>query len=508
MQEHAAELEEWFAPETRETFEQRITEQTAFLKEEARSGAWDNEDFTLGLELEVYAVDDDGHIVPIPDDVLADAPFNPELGLQNAEFNTAPTLFGPDGAAQQAASLEQQFADGDAFLEAHGYRLVLDAIWTLHPEADTFLSEQEEVNGFRFPVNMRTATRYHALDNAVTRQRGGQIPLDVPGADHGLPSILFECLATSIQPHLQVPETGEAPAYFNLATRSMAPMLALTTNSPFLPPDLYNKVDDPEALLAETYHELRVPIFEQAVNTADGYEQQKVRVPRDIDAAEDVVDLVAEDRTLAPALSEWKDDPDIGYRDSFWEWDFKRKTFWRWIRPVIGAEPVTGGNDEAAFRIEYRPLPTQPTLRDTIAVQVATAGLVHGLVVTDHPVRELDWETARDGFYAVVEDGLDASFMWITAEGEETTDTGRIVEDVLAAAEAGLADRGFSSQQQRYYLDPLRARWQQRTTPSMWKIEQVRERLAGGDSLPAAINAMQREYIERTRQTDCFTEWI
>jgi len=36
----------------------------------------------------------------------------------------------------------------------------------------------------------------------------------------------------------------------------------------------------------------------------------------------------------------------------------------------------------------------------------------------------------------------------------------------------------------------------------------VRERLADGDDLRTAIEGMQQAYIERSRETDSFADWL
>jgi hypothetical protein len=134
-------------------------------------------------------------------------------------------------------------------------------------------------------------------------------------------------------------------------------------------------------------------------------------------------------------------------------------------------------------------------------------GLVHGLVVTDHPIRDLPWADAERAFYAAVEDGLDADLAWVTADGERTTDTAAIFDEVFAYARRGLADLGVDEATAATYLDPLAARWTERTTPSRWKIGQVRAALDDGADLPAAIETMQREYVRLSREHETFADW-
>ena len=306
--------------ETRAEFSARVDEQAAALREAIAAGRFDNEDFAVGLEVEVYAIneepepiedegeDDDaneertdeaevdadlsagassvldpslepdeadadgspeitgeadavteqgaddedaadepdepymdpdeweGKLASLPESVF-DGPAAKELGVHNAEINTDPDVFGATGLEVQTTSVEMQFKKArDAALDEHR-DLVLDAMWTIPPEEGTvsYFSEVEERDGVVIAENMRQYPRYVALDNEALGHAGGEISFSVPGAEHEFPTILFESLTTSIQPHLQIPSAAEFPDYYNAAIRTLGPILALTANSPFLP---------------------------------------------------------------------------------------------------------------------------------------------------------------------------------------------------------------------------------------------------------------------------------
>jgi gamma-glutamyl:cysteine ligase YbdK (ATP-grasp superfamily) len=507
MQEHVKKIERSLSDSTFSEFNGRVEKQADFLKECIRNGELENQDFTVGLELEVYASDSRGRIKRIPEEKLNEGPANPELGLHNAEINTEPELFTAEGVEKQRERIEHEFEEMNEALMEHGFRLVFDSMWTNNKDSHDYLTSHEEVKGFVFPENMKSATRYHAIDNAVLERLGGSIRLDLPGVDREFPTFLFECLATSIQPHLQVPDTEKFPEYFNAASRTAAPLLMLSSNSPFLPIDLYPEDLDAEELVDETFHELRIPVFEQACNEGEEYGDKKVRFAEDIENLEEAVDKIAEDPVYAPALREWEQDEKESWEDEFWELRYKRGTFWRWVRPVFGAEPVEKGNNEKAARIEYRPLPTQPGVEDIVSLQVITAGLLHGLEEEDHPINELEWSTARENFYSAVEDGLDAEITWVNEDGRETCDEEEIFEEVFRYARLGLEARGFPEEKIEEFLDPLKRRWNQRRTPSTWKKQKVRENLDKGESFEEAVKRMQKTYITNSRKFECFADW-
>ncbi|MCU4717703.1 hypothetical protein [Halapricum hydrolyticum] len=506
-------------PATREEFDARVREQTDFLYGQFEEGALDNEGFAIGLEMEVYAVagqPEDGEQVvqptegsrlhQIPGSIFEDTDaVSKELGLHNAEINTDPNTFDAAGLDAQATAIEMETRKARAAAGKEHCALVLDAMWTIPPESGAveYLSATTDLDGVRLATNMRTDPRYVAIDNDLLERTGGSIELSVPGVEQSFPTILLESLATSIQPHLQIPQTAAFPEYYNAAIRTMGPLVALASNSPFLPADLYGDVADPERLLDETHHELRIAVFEQSVNVTPN---PKVRVPPDLDTVTEVVDHVREDDVVAPFLSEWLDaDSGSAYTDNYWEFEHKRGTYWRWVRCVIGGDPVDGAGDERSVRIEYRPLPTQPTVADVVGLQALTAGLIRGLVAADHPITELPWEAAESAFYAAARDGLDGELAWVTADGDRTADPDEIFAEVFEYAEHGLEVQGIDGAS---YLDPIRARWRAETTPSSWKKARVREHLEDGLDFQQAIERMQREYIRRSRETDSFAEWL
>lgn len=573
------------AEETYGTFTDRVDAQAETLRRAIAAGEFDNADFSVGLEVELYAInsvpesprvdeqptDDhsgggnawDGSLEPQADsaegaslevnsdsplapeepaepapaepeqaieaetdsepsidpeewagrltrlpDVVFDGEANKELGLHNAEINTAPNTFDGAGMEVQTTAVEMQTKQARQQASEQDCELILDAMWTIPPAegGENYLSAHEQRDGVVLADNMRQAPRYVALDNEAVRHTDGSINFSVPGYEGSFPTILFESLATSIQPHLQIPDTDTFPEYYNAAIRTLGPLLALSVNSPFLPADFYPSDTDGEWLCANTDHELRISAFEQSVNTS---ENPKVKVPHDIDAASDVVDRVVDDDLFGPFLREWLDESERqSLEDEIWEFDHKRGTYWRWLRCVIGGTPVEGASDERSLRIEYRPLPTQPHVTDMIGLQALTVGLIRGLVVEDHPVTELPWQEAKEGFYAAAADGLDADLSWVTIHGERTTDQEVIFNEIFRFARLGLTEQGLSESQIDEYIDPIEDRYTAGETPSSWKIAQVRAGLDDGLALDEAMSEMQRAYFENCREHHAFVEWL
>lgn len=493
--------------ETTEEFLDRVAQQGESIVSRITDGEFENDDFSVGMEMEVYAVTTETHKLRHLSEEVFESGATKELGLHNAEINTDPDVLDEAGLARQAESIEQDFERACKAVRAEGGHLVLDAMWTTPPEegSERYLCDVALTDGVTIARNMRPDPRYVALDNQALAYAGGELEFSVPGVSRTFPTILFESLATSIQPHLQIPNTEAFPAYYNVAIRTLGPVLALGTNSPFLPPDLYTDVDDPYEVIDQSHHELRIAVFEQSMNQTPN---PKVCVPADIHSPEDAIGHVLEDDLYAPFLREWiTDAPREGLSDAHWEYQYKRASFWRWLRCVVGGDSVSECCDERSLRIEYRPIPTQPTVRDVVGMQVLTVGLIRGLVHTAHPLAELPWEDAERAFYNAATDGLSGDLAWITADGDRTSESEIIFDDLFAQARIGLAESGVSESTIDRYLDPIERRVETGVTPSIWKKNRVREGLDSGKSFTEAITEMQAEYIERSRESEHFAEW-
>jgi hypothetical protein len=323
--------------------------------------------------------------------------------------------------------------------------------------------------------------------------------LSAPHVDLDARTVMPESLITSIQPHYQMSQAADLPERFRYALRVAGPLVALSVNSPFFPPDLYT-TDDAARVLDECAMENRVTVFESVLNP-DG--DPKVTFPDDLDDIEQVIDRVAADRTVVPMLQ-----GEAGrFDDRFAHFRHKHGTYWRWVRPVLDGPSRSAAN----ARIEFRPIPAQPTVRDSLAFLAVFAGLMEALPRREHLVRSLPWEDARDNFYAAVADGIQADMTWVTLEGAETTDLDTLYGELFDAARDGLELRGLDDDEIDRYVGPLEARWEHGLTPARWKHREVRRRVDDGVPLGQAIWGMQAEYIDRQQGNlieGCFTDWI
>ena len=493
-----------------EEFEAQARTEAEAVKSELREGTFDNHQSIVGLEYEFYAVadgrweasDDAGiyGLMRVPRRLLELIGFEKELGLHNAEMTTSPQPLNADGLRAQESEVRARLAAAQGCTAAEGIRLVSDGLWTIPPAGETargYLTDSVEAQGVRIATNMSGSVRYHAMANGPAAR--AETTVEAPNVSLSARTVMPESLITSIQPHYQVAHADDLPGRFNYALRLAGPLLALGVNSPFFPPDLYDDVGAGK-ILAETHLENRIGVFESVLNTPDA---EKVTFPEDLASVEQAVDRVAADATVVPMpVSEGN-----RFDDEFATLRRKHGTYWRWVRPVFDGASRSAAN----ARIEFRPIPAQPTVRDSIAFQATFAGLMESLPRRRHPASDQQWSTARENFYAAVREGLDSGQRWIRNDGAETIDLDAVYDDIFAHAVDGLTSAGCSESEAERYVAPLRARVEHRTTPADWKVSRVREYLADGDEFADAVGRMQRDYVRRQEGTlleGSFADWL
>ena len=484
----------------REAFDARVESEVEDLKREVEKGTFDNSQAIVGLEYEFYAVDAGTDALKrVPRRLLEYIGFEKELGLHNAEMQTSPQPSSAYGLRATEREVQAKLEAAQDACEPDGMILVSDGMWTVPPVGETassYLADSIEEDGVVLATNMSDAVRYHAMANTGFKSN---MSLDARHVHLDARTVMPESLITSIQPHYQMSQAADLPERFRYALRVAGPLVALAVNSPFFPPDLYT-TDDAERVLNECAMENRITVFESVLNPD---EDPKVTFPEDVHDIEGVIDRIAADRTVVPTLQE-----DAGrFDDRFAHFRHKHGTFWRWVRPVLDGP----SRPDANARIEFRPLPAQPTVRDSMAFLAVFAGLMEALPRREHPLRSLPWQDARDNFYAAVEDGLQADMTWVTMESAETADLDTLYTELFDAARDGLELRGLDDAEVDRYVRPLERRWEAGMTPARWKHREVRRRVTHGVPLGQAIWGMQAEYIDRQRGNlieGCFTEWL
>lgn len=476
-----------------EAFDARVSEEATVLKDHIEAGTFDNSQRAIGLEHEFYGVGEQSYqLRRVPSSLVSCLGFEREMGLHMIELNTGAQPCNADGIDALLSESRSKLRALQERAGQEGVGIVSDGTWTIGPTHNTtenYLTEATREKGLTLGINVSNGFRYHGFASGRRALRGS---VDLPGATIEGETPGPATLTLSIQPHYQFRTAAALPEHHGNALRIAGPLLALAANSPFLPPGLYDERNpDPQLLLSEGWAEHRIPIQEGVMNPEAG--STKVRFPADIDTPAEAVDRIVEDYTIVPTDVETNG----RFDDAFAHFRHKHGTHWRWIRPVF-----EGGSESAAnVRIEFRPLPAQPTLPDTVALVAAFAGLMRALSGTDHPASDLAWGTARDNFYAAARDGINADLVWLTADGERTRDTSVLFADLLDTAFDGLCQHGMCAGRARTWLDPLRDRADSGQTPANWKRAIVASNLTDSNAVREAIHGMQRRYIEQQAET-------
>jgi hypothetical protein len=487
-----------------EAFRETASAEAEKLKREVREGTFDNTQALIGLELELYSVDSRaGGLRRTSRQLLELIGFEKELGLHNAEMQTSPDPLTRYGLVAQEKEIQAHFAPAQEKTGVENIQLVTDGLWTVPPTGETateYLTDYVEQDGVKIATNMSDAVRYHAMANTDYPSRHA---LDAPHVSLQAETVMPESLITSIQPHYQIPHAPDLPEYFSYALRIAAPVLALGVNSPFFPPDLYDDAPD-EDIVADAHMENRIGVFESVLNPPEGNSTPpKVCFPPDFDTVEDAIDDIVEDDCIVPR----KLQSGTRFDDDFVHFRHRHGSYWRWVRPVFEGPTRSAAN----ARIEFRPLPAQPTVDDAIAFEALVAGLMESLVRFEHPIQSQDWETAKANFYAATRDGLKADIEWVTADGATTTATDEIYGELFEHAREGLEQRGLPTEAAHEYLRPLRERVDRRMTPARWKHDYVSRRVEENVPLAEAIWGMQAAYIDHQEETlldGSFLDWL
>ncbi|MFC6874615.1 hypothetical protein [Halobellus marinus] len=484
-------------------FDKQVQKETDRLKSALNSGTFDNPRATIGLEYEFYGVDESFEALRrVPRTVFEHIGFGKELGLHNAELTTSPQPLGPHGLAAIQNAVQSAVLTAQATsTRCEPIKLASDGFWTIPPSGETavgYLDSAAERYGVIISSNMSGSPQYHAQSNVSTYEP--QCLIDTPNVSFHSRTIMPVTLTTSIQPHYQVPVAADLPTYFGYVLRIAGPLVALAVNSPFFPPSLYDEDATVESVLTDGHLENRVLAYESVMR--DPNKPDKVRFPRDIESMAEAVDRLAGDPPIVPLELDSGD----RFDDQFAHLRHKHGSYWRWVRPVFEGPSKSAAN----VRIEFRPLPAQPTIRDSVAFLAVFAGLVHGLVHADHPVVELPWETARENFYKAVSNGLSADLAWITANGQRTSNTEEIYADLFEHTQRGLERQGFGPEDAARAFRPVRERVDRRITPASWKCDRLRHHAEYGETLATAVTAAQRDYLGEQADTlaeGVFTDW-
>ncbi len=448
---------ERLAAEASRVFTKALLTDLQALESMLRDGMIESGVSRFGCEQEMFLVNRAWTPAPVAVEVLerlGDGPFSMELARFNLEVNIEPRRI--EGACfswleGRLNELLRQVRDAAGELDAE---VCLSGILPTLAKSDLSLD------------NISPRDRYHALNEALTRLRGGAYRLRIEGTDElhiEHDSVMLEACNTSCQIHLQV-SPQEFARMYNAAQAITGPVLAACVNSPLL----FGK-----RLWAET----RIALFQQSLDTRSSGVHLRELSPRVrfgsrwVESSvtelfqEDIADfrvLLAQDIDQNPF--ECLDAGQVPRLDAL---QLHNSTVYRWNRPCYG---ISDGKPH--LRIECRALPAGPTVRDEVANAVFWIGLTFGAVrrygdITEH----IDFDDAKANFLAAARWGLNAGLRWVDQRSVPATEL--ILDTLLPLAREGLEGR-VASTDIDLYLGVIQERVKLDATGSAWVTRSLR----------------------------------
>ncbi len=444
----------------------------------------------IGAEQELFMVDERGEPAPIIEDVLernTDDRIVTELTKFNVEFNMEPLRYGEDCFQEMERTTAELVEKVRTLTQEVGGDIAMTGILPTAHLSDFALDY------------MTPRPRYYALNDALSRLRGGPGQYQIRGVDELFlkhDSIMLEGCNTSFQTHFQVsPE--EFPRYYNIAQVVAAPCLAAGTNSPLL----FGK---------RLWRETRIALFQQAVDTRSSnlyLREMRPRVHFGTDwVDESVLEIFKEDISRFRVLltTEMNEKPlkvlEEGGVPDLMALQLHNGTVYRWNRACYG---ITDGKPH--LRIENRVLPSGPTVVDEIANAVFWYGLVAGLAEEYNDVsRDMDFDDARHNFIAAARNGLASQFTWL--DGSKRPAHELILDTLLPRAESGLKASEISDSDIERYLGIIQKRVERQQTGAQWQLDSL-ARMKDVGSRAERLGALTRAMVERQKEGAPVHEW-
>jgi len=438
----------------------------------------------IGVEQEMFLVNRGWRPAPVSLEVLErlEGPYTTELGLFNLEANVEPRVL--EGRCFSA--IEDRMAElvegARRAAEPSGADIALVGILPTLSKSDLSLD------------NITPKTRYYALNDALSKMRGGDpYKLRIEGTDELYiehESVMLEACNTSCQVHLQVEARDFADVY-NVAQVVTAPVLAASVNSPVL-------------FAKRLWDETRIALFQQSVDTRSATVHMRELAPRvrfgEQWVRESVTELFQEDVARFRVLLTSKVDEDPiarlrgGQIPELVALQLHNSTIYRWNRPCYGV----GSNGRPHLRIECRVLPSGPTIVDEVANAAFWIGLVTGGSDTLGDITErIGFDEVKENFLAASRHGLKAGFHWL--DGTTYPAPRLILDELIPLARSGLAAAGVDPEDIDRYLGIVHERVESGNTGSQWMMRSftaMKDQGTRAERLAAVTGALVRRQRE------------
>jgi gamma-glutamyl:cysteine ligase YbdK (ATP-grasp superfamily) len=455
---------------------QKLEQETNLLGKLIEQKAFSKRSPIAGFEVEAWLLDKNMRPVPDNENYLAslnDPMASAELAKFNIELNNLPLPLCDNVFSELHNKLNNTWENARRHAEHREIHLLMIGTLPTLKQSDLSLD------------NMSNLNRYRALNEQILHSRGKPIHLDITGHEHlkfDHNDVMLESATTSFQIHTQLP-LQTAHHYYNASIIASAPVVAVCANAPYL----FGK---------DLWHESRIPLFEQAIETGgyDGAAQgplRRVSFGSDY-ARKSIVECFNENLEHFPILLPEQFDSDIS---SFEHLRLHNGTIWRWNRPLLGFDD----DGTPHIRVEHRTPAAGPGIVDMIANSAFYFGLSKNLC--DEMVKKgirLPFAQAKDNFYQAARYGLDTTIIWFNGEKQRLQDL--LKSELLARARAGLKSLGVNHCEIDEYLDIIRQRVESKQCGSHWQRQFMQKHQSDFETLT-------KQYLQNQRIGNPVSEW-
>jgi len=313
--------------------------------------------------------------------------------------------------------------------------------------------------------NLTPKKRYYALMESINQQLiGNSYELRLLGIDELLvkhDSPLLEACNTSFQVHLQVSPDNFVQMY-NIAQTLAGPVMAIAANSPIV-------------FGRRLWHETRIALFQQALDTRTTHDHMRERSPRVNFGSGwlrgSILDIYREDIARFRVLISGDVEEDAiallnkGKVPRLRALQVHNSTVYRWNRPCYGISD----NGKPHLRIENRVLGAGPTVLDETANAAFWLGTMVAMGKRYKDIsKHISYADIRDNFGKAARYGVDSKFTWFNDSKYSATEL--ILKELLPMAREGLKDYKVNKRDIDRYLGVIEARAKSHMTGARWQL--------------------------------------
>ncbi len=482
-----------FAAADYQRFHERLEDNLAALASLLSTPGFGQSQGSLGAELEIYIIDDQGRPLNRNLEMLEganDPQLTLELNRYNLEYNLSPYTLDDTPFRRTEEEILRKLSTAEKLAAEFGGRIVATGILPTLRRED-FGSDC-----------MTERKRYRALVEQLVSLRGSEFKIDINGQDPlklQMDDITLEGANTSFQVHYQINPEGYVDT-FNAFQLTTPIALAMATNSPTL-------------FGHRLWQETRIPLFKQSIDTRHN-DRYSWHHPARVNFGHGWVrnsplEMFTEAVRLHPVLLpvcsavSASDLLASGSIPRLEELRLHQSTVWLWNRPIY--DDAGGGH----LRVEMRSLPAGPSAVDMVANAAFHIGMAEGLKGN---IRELmpglPFAMAEYNFYRAAQHGIQAKLAWPRSNqhGCSELPVAALVEEMLPVAEQGLRSIGIAASEIQIYLGVIERRLSAGTTGSVWQLAAL-ERLEPRSSRTEALGMMLEEYLEYSKANIPVSEW-